>query len=523
MGACGQERKGNRVSGLGGVRESGFGGSADVPVSDDRDAEVARTSTANRAAMGSAKCMRLNWQDLGSARAEDADGEPVEISGFGATASRSAHVRHFILTCEPGCCAGCFPRDLSASVEVFAAAPVPMYGQLSRLTGTWRVRRDDCPGWRYQLHDARLLDPPGWAAVTRRGMLAAGPLMCLAACVTANSPQAIAQRQTDAQRALRAAPSVDIHTHAGGIASVRRMREGHAFGAVSAPMRQGGMAAICLAVVSDGPTHRIGGDGRIHPYRDPGPGELYQYAQLAFGRVHDLVRDQGLTVIRNAAELRAARAGTASAIISAEGADFLEGQIDRVDEAYAKWSLRHLQLTHYRVNELGDIQTEPAVHGGLTNFGADVIRRCNRTGIVVDVAHGTYELVQRAASVTSKPLVLSHTSLSETARPYTRRITSAHARVIASTGGVIGVWPPASEFMSLAAMATGMARMVDVVGIDHVGLGTDMTGLVGPSVLPDYDQLPGLAEALIGVGFSVADTTKLLGGNYIRVFEASMV
>jgi membrane dipeptidase len=228
-------------------------------------------------------------------------------------------------------------------------------------------------------------------------------------------------------------------------------------------------------------------------------------------------------VITNAAGLRAARAGTPSVIISAEGADFLEGKADRVDEAYRKWGLRHLQLTHYRVNELGDIQTEPPVHGGLTDFGVEVVRRCNRIGIVVDVAHGTYELVQRAASVTTKPLILSHTSLSDAGRAYTRRITSAHARAIASTGGVIGVWPPASEFASLSAMATGMARLVDVVGIDHVGLGTDMRGLVGPSVLPDYDQLPGLAEALIGVGFNVADTTKLLGGNYVRVFQASMV
>ena len=52
-------------------------------------------------------------------------------------------------------------------------------------------------------------------------------------------------------------------------------------------------------------------------------------------------------------------------------------------------SLRHLQLTHYRVNELGDIQTELPVHNGLTDFGAAVIRRCNQVGLVVDVAHGT--------------------------------------------------------------------------------------------------------------------------------------
>jgi len=130
--------------------------------------------------------------------------------------------------------------------------------------------------------------------------------------------------------------------------------------------------------------------------------------------------------------------------------------------------------------------------------------------------------VRHAASVTTKPLVLSHTSLANNPGRYSRSISAAHARVIASTHGVIGVWPPVSIYDSLTAMATGMARLVDVVGIDHVGLGSDMTGLTVPSIFPDYDQLPGLAEALIGVGCNVADTTKLLGGNYARVFASSV-
>lgn len=466
--------------------------------------------------------MRLNWRDLGSARADLADQATIEVTGFAATALPMMSAAHFILVAEPGCCPGCFPRDRSASVEVFAASPISLRGRSLRLTGVWRVRRDAISGWRYQLHGARLLEPPGWAAVTRRGVLASGPLLCMAARATADTPQAAAQRQADARRALETAPAVDIHTHAGGIASSRRMREGRAFGAVAEPMRRGGMAAICLAVVSDGPTQKIMPDGRIHPYRDPAPGELYEYAQLAFRRVHELARDQGLALIRNSGDLRAAKAGTASAIIAAEGADFLEGRVERVDEAYANWDLRHLQLTHYRVNELGDIQTEPAVHGGLTDTGAEVIRRCNRIGVVVDVAHGTYDLVRRAASVTTKPLVLSHTSYVDNPGRYSRRVSAGHARAIADTGGVIGVWPPAAYFPTLTAMASHMARLVDIVGIDHVGLGTDMTGLVGPSILPDYDQLPDLAEALIGVGFNVTDTTKLLGGNYARVFAASM-
>jgi membrane dipeptidase len=184
--------------------------------------------------------------------------------------------------------------------------------------------------------------------------------------------------------------------------------------------------------------------------------------------------------------------------------------------------LRHLQLTHYRVNELGDIQTEPPVHGGLTDTGAEVIRRCNRLGVVVDVAHGTFELVKRAIAVTTKPLVLSHTSLTSRPSRFTRQVTADHARMVAETGGVIGVWPPESVFPSMDALAAGMARMVDAVGVDHVGLGTDMRGLVGPSVFPDYDSLPDLAKALSRAGFSPPDMAKILGGNYVRVFEACM-
>jgi membrane dipeptidase len=101
-------------------------------------------------------------------------------------------------------------------------------------------------------------------------------------------------------------------------------------------------------------------------------------------------------------------------------------------------------------------------------------------------------------------------------------ITADHARLIAQTGGVVGVWPPQSVFPDLSAMAFGMARMADVVGVDHVGLGSDMMGLVGSSVFDSYRRLPELARALLGVGFSLADVGKVLGGNYARVFAVTM-
>ena len=209
---------------------------------------------------------------------------------------------------------------------------------------------------------------------------------------------------------------------------------------------------------------------------------------LAFARLHALAREQSLTIVTDAAALHAARAVRPGVVVAAEGGDFLEGKPDRVDEAYDRWQLRHLQLTHYRVNELGDIQTENPVHGGLTDVGAEVIRRCNARGIVVDVAHGTLDLVRRAAAVTTRPLVLSHTSLVTIAHPFTRLITPEHARLVAGTGGMIGIWPVAEYFPDMAALAGGIARMAAVVGVEHVGLGTDQMGLVGPATFDSYAE-----------------------------------
>lgn len=93
---------------------------------------------------------------------------------------------------------------------------------------------------------------------------------------------------------------------------------------------------------------------------------------------------------------------------------------------------------------------------------------------------------------------------------------------MAETGGVIGVWPNASDFPTLDAMAIGIKRMVDVVGVAHVGLGTDMLGFIKPPTFTDYAQLPALATALLKAGFTSGEVGQLLGDNYRRVFEATV-
>ena len=138
------------------------------------------------------------------------------------------------------------------------------------------------------------------------------------------------------------------------------------------------------------------------------------------------------------------------------------------------------------------------------------------------MSQGPARPIVRAAATTTKPLVLSHTALSGAPRARSRLISADHARAVADTGGVIGVWPNAADFPNLDAMAMGIKRMADVVGVAHVGLGTDLLGFIRPPVFTSYTQLPALATALVKAGFTSVETGQILGGNYRRVFEATV-
>lgn len=466
---------------------------------------------------------RIDWNDLTDRTADALAGRRIEIEGYPVFADTRRD--YAALTEEPGCCLPCLPADPARRMEILAAAPLPETEGPLRIDGRLELLADDAAGWRYRLRDARALPRahPQTEGFTRRRLMGTGMALGLSAwmpdalAAAPDSARIEAWRQELAQHA-----TVDIHSHGGSVQMGRESGDARQFTALAEPMRQGGMAAICLAVVADRPVTELTADKRIRPVREPKPGELYDYIQQAFARAHRLAATQKFAFITDATLLEKARGNAPSVIISSEGADFLEGRIERLDEAHARWKLRHLQLTHYRPNELGDIQTEPPVHHGLTDFGAEVIARCNALGIVVDVAHGPFDFVQRAATVTKKPLVLSHTSLDERRSRYSRRITSDHARLIAKTGGVIGVWPPFAIYPDMAAFAAGMIEMAKAAGFEHVGLGTDMLGLVGSSVLPSYSKLPELAAALEAQQVSRDNILKLLGGNYRRVFAETL-
>jgi membrane dipeptidase len=472
------------------------------------------------------------WQYLDEHRFIERDA--LEIEGFVTVVDLEIRQRYFLLTPGPSCCIGCIPRSGEPAIEVFMRAPVTLTGDRVRLSGELRYLEDDACGWQYQLLDAVLTQdqppvevaPSGPLRIGRRNFLLASAAAGLAACATEPPPTIAADAKMTAVQILIAQRAVDAHSHAGRVIPTRTaidpvVADQRPFVDLAGPMKAGGLAVVCLAVVADTPITREV-DGRIRATREPQPGELYRWAEMAYERAHRLIDGQGLLNITDPASLKEADYENPGAILASEGADFLEGQVERLEEFFRRQGLRQLQLVHYRVNELGDIQTAPPKHGGLTPFGVDVIKQCNQLGLVVDVAHGTFDLVKRAAEVCSSPLLLSHTSLSLDPPPLSRLISPDHARVIAKTGGVIGIWPPTSIFPDLRALAEGMARMVEVVGVDHVGLGSDMLGLTTTSALTSYADLPRLADAMLLTGFNAQEVGKILGGNYIRLFLASI-
>ena len=313
---------------------------------------------------------------------------------------------------------------------------------------------------------------------------------------------------------LAGAISVDMHSHAAGAGFARVPKFD-----LADHMRRGRMSAVSLCHSADGPVIRRPPGSRIRQYRDPEPGELYRFTQQRLAFMDALVGPAGLTRVLTPADLEAAKAAGRPALIGTiEGCHFMDGRLERIGEVYRR-GIRQLQIVHYMPSELGDQQTEDAKWGGLSPLGAAAIRECNRLGIVVDVAHGTFKLVEQAAKVSAVPFILSHTSLTAAAlQPYTRLISADHAKLMAQARGVIGVWPAAYQFVDARDWVSGIARLVDVAGVDHVGIGTDMEGGVD-EVWDDYADLPAVVDLFLRRGFSPEDTTKLIGGNYVRVFR----
>jgi membrane dipeptidase len=328
-----------------------------------------------------------------------------------------------------------------------------------------------------------------------------------------------AETTSDALAVLRKSISVDVHTHGGktGITSKAPPNDDLAHA-----MRAGSLAVACLADVPDGPVLGRNAQGVLAAVRTPEPGQLYRHHLERLAWMDEMVAKHGLRRALSAADLEAAhKAGEPAIIADVEGLDFIEMKLERLEEAHQR-GIRHVQLVHYTPNDIGDFQTGAIMHQGLTSFGAEVIRACHRLGFVCDVAHATEDMVNQAVKVATKPVLLSHTALSRSRAmgptPLSgRQISPDHARAIAETGGSIGIW---HFFPNLDKYVDGLKEMAEIVGVDHVSIGTDQH--VSPGSLPDYTQWMHLVAAMLRGGFTPEEAGKIAGGNYMRIFRAAV-
>jgi membrane dipeptidase len=304
---------------------------------------------------------------------------------------------------------------------------------------------------------------------------------------------------------------IDMHTHAG-----RPTLKGPVDRPALETMRPGGVAAAVVAAVADAPViRRHPMHKMIEQYREPRQGECLA-ATLSQIEAYE---GCGFRVAREPTDIRA---DEPAIVLAVEGCDFLEGDLDRLD-AMAARGVRSIQLTHYVANETGDIQTAPPVHGGLTPFGAEAVRRMDALGIIVDVAHCTEATTRGVMEASRRPFLCTHANLIDPELPdggHARFISPDYARMVADSGGVVGAWIAVLWEEKMAGLIRHMFRLIDVIGIDHVGIGTDMPVGVAETEMPDFSRHQELATALRDSGLTPAEVEKVCAGNWLRVFHA---
>lgn len=252
---------------------------------------------------------------------------------------------------------------------------------------------------------------------------------------------------------------------------------------------------------------------------------LYERAVFQLDRLRAYAADSELTLIlsrEDLADLIARRENgkpAIGAVYLIEGAHPLEGDLDKLDALFEQ-GLRIVGLTHFFDNEIGG-----SLHGtsgdGLTDFGRDVVRRANELGLMIDIAHASPQMVEEVLALSERPVVLSHgglKSICKTARNYDDNLM----RRIADAGGLVGIgyWDAAVCDVSPAGIARSIRHAIEIMGIDHVALGSDYDG--STAVAMDASELAALTNALLDAGLTENEIRAVMGENVRRFLLANL-
>ncbi|MCV0394731.1 MAG: dipeptidase [Rhizobiaceae bacterium] len=320
--------------------------------------------------------------------------------------------------------------------------------------------------------------------------------------------------------------------------------EGDGKGHIDLPRaRAGGLAAGLFAVFV--PTPRRASDAdpdqmmRRTRYDVPMPRQVDRdhalAATLAMAAIlFRIERRSGgqVRVCRTGAEIRQARAaGALAAVLHIEGAEAIDPDLHTLDVLYAA-GLRSLGPVWSRPNIFGHgvpfrFPSTPDTGPGLTDAGKELVRRCNRLGIMLDLSHITEKGFWDVAALSDPPLVASHSN-AHAICGHARNLTDRQLDAIRESGGLVGL-NYATAFLRpdgrmnartpLDLMVRHIDHMVERLGIDGVGLGSDFDGATIPEEIGDVAGLPRLVEALRAHGYGEEDIGKICFSNWLSVLE----
>ena len=256
-------------------------------------------------------------------------------------------------------------------------------------------------------------------------------------------------------------------------------------------------------------------------YRDSGFARV-QLEQIDIARRVIAMYPRHFQAALTAADVRAAfRKKRIGSLIGIEGGHAIENSLGTL-RAYYGMGVRYMTLTHNVTLDWADAASDSARHGGLTEFGREVVREMNRLGMLVDLSHTSPATMSDALDVAEAPVIFSHSNARAIA-DVPRNVPDSILRRVTENGGVVMVtfvptFITGDSVATLAQVANHIEHIRRVAGADHVGIGGDFDGItVTVRGLEDVSKYPALFAELVRRGWPDADLRKLAGENILRV------
>ena len=278
-------------------------------------------------------------------------------------------------------------------------------------------------------------------------------------------------------------------------------------------------------------------------YRDPAampPPMSLAYAQSrAMRMIANLFRleaaaNGAVKIVRTAAELQHCLAtGTFAMELHIEGAEAIDPDLDAL-EIFYQAGLRSLGITWSRPNRFGygvpfGFPSSPDTGPGLTDLGKALVRACNKRRVLIDLSHLNEQGFWDVAAITGAPLVATHSNV-HAISPSSRNLTDKQLDAIRDSDGLVGLnfhvgfLRPDGERSAetpLSVMADHLDYLIERLGVDKVGLGSDFDGAMMPAAIGDATGLPHLIGELRGRGYDDATLRLIAAENWLRVLEVT--